>query len=110
MSRRYCSVFASDLADSVALKRAAGYRYESSKYALSRFDRYACEHAKDGRFSRELILDWSQATNEQPASQKVRISPIREFGLYLQSIGVSQAFVLPTGFHRKTAAAETLRS
>lgn len=103
MNFRYCSVFASDLKDFVALKRAAGYRYESAEYALSRFDRYACEHAEDGRFSRELILGWAQATNETPASQKVRISPVREFGRYLQSIGISEAFVLPTGLHRKIA-------
>lgn len=103
MSPRYCSVFASDLKDFVALKRAAGYRYESAEYSLWRFDRYACKHAEDGCFSRELILVWAQATNEKPASHKVRISPVREFGKYLQSIGISEAFVLPTGLHRKTA-------
>lgn len=102
MSEQYSSVFASQLSQFVATKRAIGCRYDTAAVHLRHFDRYCCRRDDHSSLDRELVLDWSKKRdNEGPRTHRVRISPIREFGKYLQSIGVSDAYVLPGGLTRK---------
>lgn len=102
MSNEYSSEFASYISDLVATKRASGYTYENAKYYLHDFDTYCSFHAKSGTFSRNLIFGWAKVRDgETPGTHRTRISPIRELGKYMQLLGVSDAFVLPSGMHRK---------
>jgi integrase len=102
MSSEYSSVFGPYISSFVKMKRASGYRYEREEYSLHDFDNYCSSHAKSETFSRDLIIGWAKAKNrEDPGTHRVRISPVRELGKYMQSLGISDAFVLPSALHRK---------
>lgn len=102
MSKEYSSIFATSLSGFVASKRAAGYRYDTASYYLHHFDRYCRERHECGSVSRELVLDWAKLRDsENSRTHRMRISAIRQFGRYLQSIGVTDAYVLPSGLSRK---------
>lgn len=103
MSDSYSSVFASHIVGLVATKRATGYTYESAEYYLKRFDSYCALHPGSSTFSRDLVLGWAKSKDgEDPATHRVRLSVVRELGKYMQSLGVVDAFVLPSALHRKT--------
>ena len=71
---------------------------------LHDFDRYAALHPTCQSLSRELVRGWAKAKDgENPAGHRTRISPIRELGKYMQSIGVADAFVLPAAGIRAAA-------
>ena len=96
MSSAYSSLFAPFISGLVATKRAVGYSYESAEFKLHDFDRYAALHPAYRSLSRELVRGWAKAKDgENPAAHRTRISPLRELGKYMQSIGVADAFVLP---------------
>jgi integrase/recombinase XerD len=102
MSNEYSSVLALYIAGLVATKRAAGYFYETAEVYLHDFDRYCSLHAEYSSLSKELVLAWVKyKTGEIPRTHRTRISPIRELGKYMQSIGVSDAYVLATGLSPK---------
>lgn len=102
MNTEYSSAFASYISALVATKRSAGFTYETAQYYLRDFDNYCCRHPHYSSLGRELVLGWAKIKDrETPAVHKVRLSPIRELGKYMQSVGVSEAFVLPTGISRK---------
>ena len=102
MSNNYSSVFASYISEFVATKQASGYTYDTAEYYLHDFDRYCSFHAKSADLSRDLIFGWAKTKDrEDPGTHRTRISPIREFGKYMQSIEFSSAFILPSALHRK---------
>ena len=102
MNNSYSSVFDTYISGLVAMKRALGYSYETAEYHLRRFDRYCSLHAGPTGLSRELVLGWAKSREgESPGAQRLRMSVVRELGKYMQSLGVSDAFVLPSRLHRK---------
>jgi integrase/recombinase XerD len=102
MSRAYRSGLAAYLSGLVEAKRAVGYPYESAEHYLHQFDRYCMAHAQGSSLTRELVLGWARAKDgEAPATHRTRLSPIRALGKYMQSVGLSEAFVLPHRMHRK---------
>lgn len=101
MTYEYSSKFAFYISALVATKKASGYNYETAEYYLHKFDSYCCR-VNSEIFSKNLILGWAKAKDEEdPRTHRTRISPIRELGKYMQSHGVAEVFVLPTGMHRK---------
>jgi integrase len=103
MSNEYSSMFASYISGLVSTKRSSGYRYETAEFYLHDFDSYCSVHAKCKSLSRELVLGWAKAKDgEDSGTHRTRTSPVRELGKYMQSLGVSDAFVLPSALHRKT--------
>ncbi len=51
--------------------------------------------------TKEIVLEWcSKKTYEAQANQSSRASIIRQFGKYLDSIGI-KAYVLPKGYYPK---------
>jgi integrase len=102
MNREYSSEFASHISGLVATKRASGYTYETAEHYLHDFDRHCCSHAGSEASSRDLVIGWAKAKDgEDPGTHRTRMSPIRELGKYMQSLRVSDAFVLPSAFHRR---------
>ena len=102
MNDKYSSVFAAYISGLVATKRASGYTYESAEYYLHRFDSYCSVHGGSSPFSRDLVIGWAKSKDEEdPGTHRVRMSVVRELGKYMQSLGVSDAFVLPSALHRK---------
>ena len=85
-----------------AIKRASGYSYETAEYYLHSFDNYCSARPMCRSLSRELVHGWAGAKEgEDPATHRTRTSPIRELGRYMQSLGISDAFVLQGAFTRK---------
>ena len=104
MNTAYSSLFAAFISGLVATKRAVGYAYETAEFYLHDFDRYAARHPAYQSLGRELVHGWAKAKDgENPAVHRARISPIRELGKYMQSLGVADAFVLPTAGIRSAA-------
>ena len=104
MNTAYSSLFAAFISGLVATKRAVGYAYETAEFYLHDFDRYAARHPAYQSLGRELVHGWAKAKDgENPAVHRARISPIRELGKYMQSLGVADAFVLPTAGLRSAA-------
>ena len=98
MSTAYCSQFAPIIEDLVATKRAAGYTYHYAEFYLHDFDRYAALYPACQSLSRELVRGWAKLRDgEHPTTHRTRVSPIRELGRYLQSLGVADAYVLSSG-------------
>ena len=103
MNGKNASIFAPYISELVATKQASGYTYEKAGYYLHDFDRYCCSHTESACCFKDLAIGWAKAKDgEDPRSHQVRMSPVRELGKYMQSLGVSGAFVLPSACHRKT--------
>jgi len=96
----YEGPFKDHIKDHVELKRAVGYKYDTDAGHLKRFDRFTLEKYPHATFlTKEIVLDWcSKKTYEAQANQCSRASIIRQFGKYLDSIGV-EAYIIPKGYY-----------
>jgi integrase/recombinase XerD len=95
----YEGPFNNHIKNHVELKRAVGYKYDTDSRQLRRFDRFTLEkypHATE--LTKEIVLDWcSKKSYETQANLCSRSSIIRQFGKYLDSIGV-KAYIIPKGY------------
>jgi len=84
----------------IELKKAIGYKYDAEASHLKRFDRFTLEkYPQSVALTKEIVLDWcSKKGYEAQANQCARASIIREFGKYLDSIGV-KLYILPKGYY-----------
>lgn len=96
----YKGPFENHLKNHVELKRAVGYKYETDAGNLKRFDRFTLEkYPYTTSLTKEIVLDWCcKKTYEAQANQCSRASVIRQFGKYLDSIGVA-AYIIPKGYY-----------
>lgn len=96
----YQGPFKNHLQNHVTLKQAVGYKYKTDIGHLKRFDKFTLEkYPKATALTKEIVLDWcSKKTYEAQANQCTRASVIRQFGKYLDSIGVT-AYILPKGYY-----------
>lgn len=98
----YEGPFKDHLKNHVELKQAIGYKYVTEADHLKRFDRFTLEKYPDAIIlSKKIVLDWCRKKSyEAQANQCSRASIIRQFGKYLDSIGL-KAFILPKGYYPK---------
>lgn len=98
----YEGPFRNHIKNHVELKRAVGYKYDADANHLKRFDRFTFEKYSDATdLTKEIVLDWcSKKSHEAKANQCSRASIIRQFGKYLDSIGLA-AYILPKGTFSK---------
>ena len=96
----YEGPFRDHIKNHVELKRAVGYKYDTDAGHLKRFDRFTMEKYPDTTvLTKEIVLDWcSKKTYEAQANRCSRASVIRQFGKYLDSIGV-EAYIIPKGYY-----------
>jgi integrase/recombinase XerD len=99
-NREYEGPFKDHMGNHVALKQAVGYKYETDAAHLKRFDRFTLEKYPEATvLTKEIVLEWcSKKAYEAQANQCSRASIIRQFGAYLDSIGVT-AYVIPKGYY-----------
>ncbi len=94
----YVSKLGPYIKDFIALKQSNGYIYKNEKYQLSRFDKFCFENKEldVGTVTRAQIKIWSkQFPNENTNSRNDRMSRLRLFSKYLNSIGID-SFVPPS--------------
>lgn len=96
----YKGPFKDHIQNHLELKRVVGYKYFSEAGHFKRFDRFTQENYPYAtNLTKEIVLDWcSKKTYEAQANQCSRASVIRQFGKYLDSIGV-KAYILPKGYY-----------
>ncbi len=95
----YAGPFKIHIQNYVKLKQAIGYKFHTDASHLKRFDRFTLEkYPETTGLTKEIVLDWcSKKTYEAQATQCSRASNIRQFGKYLDSIGVN-AYIIPKGY------------
>lgn len=95
----YESSFKDFIQSHIDLKQAIGYKYETDADHLRRFDRFLVEnYPLATSLTKEMVLTWcSKKSYETQANQCARASVLRQFGKYLDSIGI-EAYIIPKGY------------
>ena len=96
----YTGPFKDHIQNHIDLKQAVGYKYDVEANHLKRFDRFILEkYPETTGLTKEIVIDWcSKKTYEAQANQCTRTSIIRQFGKYLDSIGV-KAYIIPKWYY-----------
>jgi len=96
----YEGPFKDHIKNHIELKQVIGYKYEAEAGNLKRFDKFTFDkYQKATVLTKEIALDWcSKKTYEAQANQCSRVSSIRQFGKYLDSIGI-KAYIIPKGYY-----------
>src|SRR5262249_7641738 len=96
----YEGPFKDHIQNHIELKQAVGYKYDAEAKHLKRFGRFTNEKYSSATvLTKEIVLDWcNKKTYEAQANQCSRASIIRQFGKYLDSIGV-KAYIIPKGYY-----------
>lgn len=95
----YISKFAPLIIGFIEFKHALGIEYKTSEYYLRQLDLYNYKHENHSNLDRETAEGWAITYAEKSITgDRSWISPIREFGRYLQSIGYKEAYVLDDRF------------
>src|SRR4030042_2418270 len=96
----YEGPFKDHIKDHIELKRAIGYKYDADAGALKRFDRFTREKYPSATvLTKQIVMDCgSKKPYETQANQCSRASIIRQFGKYLDAIGVG-AYIVPTRYY-----------
>ncbi|MCL6445472.1 MAG: tyrosine-type recombinase/integrase [Alicyclobacillus sp.] len=95
--RDFVGVFADLLKDFVAFKRSLGFKYENEADELYRFSKFTVAFGmSDPVLTKELVRAWSrQHPGESARNSRRRIYPVRQFGIYLDSLGHNAYIAVP---------------
>ncbi len=106
MTQVYISPLAPLINEFLKYKHSLGYKYSSGAYNLHELDQYCLKKGLGPQLTKELVEGWILSKESANSSQgRSWISPIREFGKYLQSAGhpdsyvVSDRFVIMKRYH-----------
>ncbi len=97
---QFQSCFASYIEKFIQEKRAAGFIYESEEWKLKHFDAFCiAESVTEPCLSRELEKKWGTLRDgEALVTCSARTSVIRQFALFLASLGI-EAYI-PSNFYK----------
>ena len=96
----FISSLAPAMSDFVALKRAAGYKYEKGAHRLSRLDRYFHEQQFEGPvLSKEILMGYQTALlSTGPYSRYTRMVVAITFTRYYQRVEPQSAVIAANPF------------
>lgn len=95
----YISNLASMIENFIKFKNALGVQYKSSVYYLKQLDRYNYSHGNASILTKEVTEGWAlQHADKTTSGDRSWVSPVREFGRYLRSIGYPDTYVLDDRF------------
>ncbi|HAE62860.1 MAG TPA: hypothetical protein DCG38_11110 [Eubacteriaceae bacterium] len=95
----YISNLAPFMAEFIEFKNALGFQYKTGAYYLRQLDLYNSEHKNLSVPDRETVEGWAMLhAAKSVTGDRSWISPVREFGRYMQSIGHEEAYVLDDRF------------
>jgi len=87
---RYIGPFAKECTEFLTTKHALGYKYKSESRQLVTLDKISFDYENNGSMPKELILEYIKLkNNESPKSRNNRISLMREFAIFLNSLNIS---------------------
>lgn len=89
-------IFANLCLQFLAYKKSLGFKYDSETKALSRFSMFSDAYGvSELSLGKELVLAWTKKRpGEAVKSQQHRINMIRQFAIFLRSLGYD-AYILP---------------
>lgn len=92
----YVGVFADQIADFVSMKRALGFKYNAAADELLRFSRFTVNLGmQKPTLTREVVREWGvQRPDEGVKNNRRRVSTLRQFAIYLHTLG-HDAYVSP---------------
>lgn len=95
--KAYVGVFAELLTNFVAFKRALGFKYETEADELFRFSRFSTTlQISEPVLTKEIVHAWcAKRPNEEDKNRHRRVYNMRQFGLYLNSIGYKAYIARP---------------
>lgn len=93
---KYNGPFKQYIKDFITLKQALGYNYTSEANHLLRFDKFTAEEYSSAQsLTKDIVMEWcSKKSYERQQNLCSRASIIRQFSLYLVSIGF-EAYCIP---------------
>jgi integrase/recombinase XerD len=96
----YKSHFKKHIKNYIELKQSVGYKYDAEAKHLQRFDKFILEKYPDATIlSKQIVLAWcGKKSHETQANQCSRASIIRQFGKYLDSIGIT-SYIIPKNYY-----------
>jgi len=95
----FISSLAPDIEGFIKFKRSLGIQYKSSSYYLKQLDRYNHKHGNYSELRKDVTEGWAMRHACKSTSRdRSWISPLREFGRYLKSIGHADAYILDDRF------------
>ena len=93
--------------DFLKFKHALGIKYDTGSFYLEQLDKYNKCHSNSAILTRDLAEGWAnQQAEKSITSDRSWISPIREFGRYLYSIGYEEAYILDDRYKMQKYHAE----
>lgn len=94
--RSYEGVFAELLTNFIAFKRSLGFKYEAEADELYRFSKFSTTFkVSEPILTKDIVQAWcDKRPNEGDKNNRRRICTMRQFALYLNSIG-HQAYIAP---------------
>ena len=85
--------------DFLEFKHALGIKYDTGRFYLEQLDKYNKCHSNVAVLTRNLAEGWAnQQAEKSITADRSWISPIREFGRYLYSIGYEEAYILDSSY------------
>lgn len=96
---QYISNLGPFIKDFIKFKNALGIQYKTGAYCLKQLDLYNLEHGNLTIPNREIVEGWAtKHAKKTITGDRSWISPIREFGRYLNSLGYEEAYILDDRF------------
>lgn len=96
MGKAYVSKLAPFMEAFVAYKHSLGWKYITCEYYLREFDSYCAKNESEASTLKDMIRNWMILKKAECSNtHRIRVSPIREFGKFLQSTGFSDSYVIP---------------
>jgi len=95
----FISKLAPKISDFIKFKNSLGIQYTSSKYYLHQLDKYNLDHGNYDVLRKDIVEGWAKLHSSKTISRdRSWISPIRELGRYLHSIGCQDNYILDDRF------------
>jgi integrase/recombinase XerD len=93
------SLFTPYIEEMLEFKVSLGYERRTYEGFLRDFSRFCrVNYPQEDRLTMELVLAWGiRRPTESQSGFRRRLSPIREFGKYLNAIGI-ESYVIPSNF------------
>lgn len=83
----------------IEFKNALGIQYKTATSHLKQLDKYNYEHGNHSVLTKEVTEGWAMhRATKSITGDRSWISPIREFGRYIKSMGMANAYVLDNRF------------
>lgn len=91
----FISNLAPSLLDFLSFKNALGIEYKTGQFHLKQLDIFNYEHGNHSSPTKEMTEKWAnQYANKSTTQDRSWVSPIREYGRFLRSIGDNDAYIL----------------